>query len=344
MADEVDDPQAARLQRLGMGPDHFPQLVPAGMFQHADGNHFVVFAKAFAHVRFVHGELIGQALLGDLGLYPIRLFRRGVHAGNGYAVALGGVEHEAAEAAAHVYHPLARLQAHFAGDVFHLRHLRFQHALLQVLVVGAGVHQVRFVQHLGVELRAQAVVEAGILLRLGAGAVVEAQAVPAIAQGYQRAGGVVETGVEADGQELAVVAVDVDVAVEVRLQEAHVAERNCAPSGPRGLDAGGYRGFARAALERRAVRQHGAKRQFGGAADFGQHAPQQGARQVAHGASAGSTSRGRQVWRSRRVRQPSRVTLLRPTAASASTAGGGAGRRSKAMRMLSAQLRRNRSR
>ena len=183
-----------------------------------------------------------------------------------------GVEHEAAETTAHVDDALAGLQAHFARDVFHLGDLRVEHRCRGVLVVRAGVHQIRRIEHFGVELGAEAVVEAGVLLRRRAGAVVETQAVPTVADAHQEAGGVVEAGVEAHRHEFAQVAFDVDVAVEIRFQEADVTVERGAQRGAGVLDVGGDGGFAAAANHLRAIRQNRAKRQRRGGA-HGLHHP-----------------------------------------------------------------------
>ena len=282
MADEVDEAQAAGLERLRMGADHFPQLMPPGMFQNADGHHLVVLAEALPHVRLVHGQLPLQPLGGDLRLDPVRLFGGGVDARDVDAVLLRRVEHEAAEAAAHVDHALARLQPHLARDVLHLRNLRFEDALARIAVVGAGVHQIRLVEHLRVELRPQAVVEAGVFLRRGAGAVVEAQAMPAIADAHQQPRGLVEPRIEAHRHELAQIALEVDLAVEVGLQKAHVPEDDRAPSRPHRLDANARLRLAFAAHDLRAVRQHHPERQRRRRPNARHDAPRQRTRQSLH--------------------------------------------------------------
>ena len=168
-----------------------------------------------------------RPLGGDLRLDPVGLLRRRVDAGDVNAVLLGGVEHEATESAAHVDDALSGGKLYLARDVFHLRDLRLEDALLRMLVVGAGVHEVGIVQHLRVELRPRA--RSGIGRFPWAwrwGRLLNRRPCQRLRMPTSRSCRVVEAGGEPDGHEFVQIAVDVDLAIEVGLEEADMAEHH----------------------------------------------------------------------------------------------------------------------
>ena len=309
------------------------------MLEDADGDHLVVAAEALADVRLVHGELALQTMGSDLRLHPVGLLGGGVDAGNVGTVLLGRVEHEAAEAAAHVDDVLARYEPDLAGHVLHLGDLRIEYALAGILVVGTGVHEVGLVEHLGVELGTEAVVEARVLLGARAGAVVEAQSMPAVTHGDQQPGRLVEPRVESDGHDLAEVAVNVDIAIEIRFEHADVTVGERPPSRTQSLE---MRNHALAAtgdttLDHGPIGQDDGERQFGGGGHRSQYAANQRARDSFHGHTPRCSGGKRSKRDITSGDPPACAAQMWRTVASAPITVGALGRFSKAMRMLSDQ-------
>ena len=139
---------------------------------------------------------------------------------------LVGAEHEAAEAAADVDEALAGRQPDLAAHMVDLVALRLLQRVRAFAPVGAGVHQQRVVEPQLVELGAQAVVGARIGLGLRGAAVGMAQFVQVVLDLVDRVEARVDVGHQAGGEGGAEVAVDVDLLVEIRLQQADVATRH----------------------------------------------------------------------------------------------------------------------
>src|SRR5581483_4844688 len=135
-----------------------------------------------------------------------------------------------------VHHALAGPQADLAADVLDLVALRLLDRLRAFLPVGAGVHHQLAVEPHAVEVGAVAVMEARVRLGLGDRAVGEAQLVPLVARPYQGVRTAVEAAVQPGTACLRQVAVDIDIAVEIRLEQTDVAESQRAPLRAGGLE------------------------------------------------------------------------------------------------------------
>src|SRR5688572_27209916 len=232
VADEVQQADAALLEIAGVGVDQLGELVAPGVLEAADRGHLVEFAPGVAEVA-VHLQRIAQAAALDLALGVVGLRAGGVDRGDLDAVALLRVEHEAAEAAADVDHLLARLEQELLRHVVALVALRLLQRARALLPVGAGVEHQRIVEPQLVELGGQGVVEVGVALRLRALGVRMRELVPAVADPGKGRAALVDAAFHAGGQRLGKAALDVDVAVEVRLEQPDVAERGHAPVGAR---------------------------------------------------------------------------------------------------------------
>src|SRR5208282_1639163 len=118
----------------------------------------------------------------------------------------------------------AGFELYLATDVIHLVGLRFFEAARALFPVGAGVHHAHPVEPWLVEAFAQAVVKARVALGLGQRRVGKTQFMPAVAQRDEPVRLVVETRVKGGPKSEREIAIDVNAAVEVRLQQADVAE------------------------------------------------------------------------------------------------------------------------
>src|SRR5207253_342397 len=152
VADEVDQTQAAGLERARVRLDQIDQAVAPGMLEAADRHHLVELAVDAAEVAFDRGGL-AQAPALDLALGMLDLGARGVIARDLDAEMLFGIEQEAAEAAADVDDLVARLEQYFLADVLELVPLRLLERARAFLPVGAGVEHQRIVEPEAVELR-----------------------------------------------------------------------------------------------------------------------------------------------------------------------------------------------
>src|SRR5688572_8937976 len=244
VADEVDETQAALLEIARVRVDQLGELVAAGVLQAADRRHLVEHAIRVAEVA-VHLQRVAEALALDLAPRVLGLRACGVERRDLHAVALLRVEHEAAEAGADVDHFLARLEQKLLRHVVALVALRLFQRARAFLPVRAGVEHERIVEPKLVELGCERVMELGVLLRLAAAGVGVRQLVPAVAHPVERAAAAVEAAFHAGGERLRQAPLNVDVAVEVRLQHADVAERGDAPVGARAAKHEGERRRAR---------------------------------------------------------------------------------------------------
>src|SRR5690242_2050309 len=116
VADEVDEAEAARLERARVRADEIGERVAPGVLEAADGDHLVVLAVHAAEVRFPRLGL-AQAEALDLAPRVLHLRARRVVAGDLHAEVLLGVHQEAAEARADVDHVVARGEQHLARHV-----------------------------------------------------------------------------------------------------------------------------------------------------------------------------------------------------------------------------------
>src|SRR5439155_15635867 len=123
MADEVDQAEAAGLERAGMRADELDQAVASGVLEAADGDHLVVLLIHAAEVA-LHGRGLLQPSELDLLARVLHLRARRVEAGDLHAEALFGIKQEPAEAATDVHHVVAGLEEHFLADVLELVALR----------------------------------------------------------------------------------------------------------------------------------------------------------------------------------------------------------------------------
>jgi len=151
------------------------------------------------------------------------LLRGAVEAGHLRAVVLLRMEHEAAETGPHVDHLVARADAELPADVLDLVALRLLERARALAPIAARVHHEGVVQPEAVEVRAQPVVEAGILPRAFPACVAAAPLVPGVAQAHEGRG-LVAVPAKARGERGAEIPLDIDVAVEVGIQQADMAE------------------------------------------------------------------------------------------------------------------------
>src|SRR5207253_3148334 len=125
VADEVDHPEPARLEILGVGADHLRKLVAPRVLERADREQLVELARHLAEVALEHFDLAFEAAALDLGARFPDLFGGGVDAGAERAVLLPGVEEQVAPAAADIGEGVASLQQDLPAHVVHLGDLRF---------------------------------------------------------------------------------------------------------------------------------------------------------------------------------------------------------------------------
>src|ERR1700694_4990530 len=243
VADEVDQAYAAFLQQPGVRPDQLAELVAPGVLEAADRHHLVELALLGPEVA-LRLDRVGEAEALYRAPRVLGLRAGGVDAGDARAVALRGVDQEAAEAAADVDHLVARPEQHLACYVVRFVPLRFLQRVRLVGPVRAGVEHQRVVEPELVELGVERVVELGVVPGAPPARVVVEQLVRVVEQ-PQQAVGAVEAALQAGGHRPAEVALDVDVAVEIGLQQADVAEQRRAPVGARVAEDERERGLAR---------------------------------------------------------------------------------------------------
>src|SRR5688572_26374014 len=232
VADEVDEADSVLLEEARMRADDFRELVAAGVLEAADRDHLVELLRGFSFLRTevgMHLHRVLDAELLDLPARVLGLRAGGVDARDAYAVMHGRMHQEAAEARTDVDHFLAGLQAHFPRDVVGLGALRVFERARSLSPVRARVEHVRIVEPQLVELGRQRVMRLRVGARARARRVRMRKLVPAVAQRDEESGAPVEAAFHAGGERLGEAPFDVEVAVEVGLEEAHVAEGCDAP-------------------------------------------------------------------------------------------------------------------
>src|SRR5437879_2565631 len=132
VADEVDHPEPARLEILGVRADHLGKLVAPRVLERPDREQLVELARHLAEVALEHLDLAFEAAALDLGARFPDLLGSGVDAGAERAVLLPGVEEQVAPAAADVGEGVAPLEQDLAAHVVHLGDLRFLERLRSV--------------------------------------------------------------------------------------------------------------------------------------------------------------------------------------------------------------------
>src|SRR5213083_1483871 len=269
VADEVYHPEPARLEIPGVGADHLRKLVAPRVLERPDREQLVELARRLAEVALEHLDLALQAAALDLGARFLDLFGGGVDAGAERAVLLPGVEEQVAPAAADVGEGVAPLEQDLAAHVVHLGDLRFLERLGSVREPGAGVGHARFVEPFPVEVLSRPVVKARVRLRLRNRRVAVSEFVPPVAHLDEESRLAVEAGVHARAEGVREAALDIDIAVEIGLEKADVAEQQHAPCGAAVADEDGDVRRALAVLPGRTVGEHDAKADVRLRADLG---------------------------------------------------------------------------
>src|SRR5262245_18864110 len=162
VADEVQHAEPAGLQEVRVRLHYLAQLVAAGVLEHADRHHLVELRVHLPEVGEPDVDLVAHAAPRDLAAQPVHLLVRGIDGRAVDAIALDGVQHEAAETGADVDDALAGLQADLAADVLDLVRLRLLDRARPLLPVRTGVHQPVAVEPLFVEIVTVAVVKPGV--------------------------------------------------------------------------------------------------------------------------------------------------------------------------------------
>src|SRR5256886_4893137 len=268
VTDEVDHPEPARLEILGVGADHLRKLVAPRVLERPDRQQLVELPRHLAEVALEDLDLPLEAAALDLGACFLDLLGGGVDAGAERAVLLPGVEEQVAPAAADVGEGVAPLEQDLAAHVVHLGDLRLLERLRSVGEPGAGVGHAHLVEPLAVEILAGPVVEAGVRFRLRNPCVAVSEFVPPVAQLDEESPLAVEAGVHARAEGVREAALDVDVAVDVGLEKADVAEQQHAPRGAAAADEDGDVRRALAVLPGRAVGEDDAEADLGLRADL----------------------------------------------------------------------------
>src|SRR5882672_5141941 len=268
VADEMDHAQTPGLEVVGVGLDHLAELVASCMLERADRQQLVELARHLAEVALEDLDLALEAAALDLGARLLDLLGGGVDAGAERPVSVPGEEQQVAPAAADVGEGLALLQQYLAADVVHFRELRFLERLRAVGEPGAGVGHAHFVEPLAVEVLSGAVVKARVELRLTDRSIAVAEFMPPVAHLDEEGRFAVEPGVHAGAEGVRDAALDVDVPVEIRLEEADVSEKQHPERGAALADEDGDVGCAFVILPRRAVGEDHAKADFGLRADL----------------------------------------------------------------------------
>src|SRR5882762_8330743 len=222
MTDEVDDPEPAGLEISGVGADHLRKLIAPRVLECPDREQLVELARHLAEVALEHLDLAFEAAALDLGACFLDLFGGGVDSGAERAVPLPGVEEQVAPAAAGA--GVASIEQDLAAHVVHLGDLCFVARLGSVGEPGAGVGHAHFVEPYPVEVLSRPVVKAGVRLRLRDRCVAVSELVPPVAHLDEESRLAVEAGVHARAEGVREAALDIDIAVEVRLEKADMAE------------------------------------------------------------------------------------------------------------------------
>src|SRR6266702_5755646 len=222
--DEVDHPEAARLEIIRVGLEDLPELISPGVLERADREQLVELARHLAEVALEHLDFALEAAALDLRAGLLHLLGSRIDSRPVGAVVFPRVEEEVAPTAADIGEGVAGFQQHLAADVVHLGALRVFQRFRAAVEPGAGIRHADLVEPLPIEVLAGPVVEARVRLRLRDRAVAEAQLVPPVAQGDKESRAAVEPGVHARAKHEREIALDVDVAVEIRLQKSYVAE------------------------------------------------------------------------------------------------------------------------
>src|SRR6266700_3494217 len=108
--DEVDHPEAARLQVIRVGLDDLPELVAPGVLERADRKQLVELARHLAEISLEHLDLALEAAALDLRAGLLHLLGSRIDSRPVRAVVLPRVEEEVAPAAADVGERLAGVQ------------------------------------------------------------------------------------------------------------------------------------------------------------------------------------------------------------------------------------------
>src|SRR3989442_1272558 len=227
VADEMQHAETAGLEELGVRLHHLGELVAPGMLERADRDHLVVLAARIAEIA-EHLQGAAEPPPLDLATHHVGLRGGGIDASDSHPEALMGVEHETAEAGADIDYLLARREQQLPRHVVDLVPLRFLERACAFLPVRAGVHHQRVVEPQTVELGAERVVEIGVGPRLAPRGVGEAQLVPPVADPHQRLGAV-HAALHPRRHGLGEIALDVELAVEIRFEQADVPEGGDAP-------------------------------------------------------------------------------------------------------------------
>src|SRR5438445_1675132 len=268
VADEVDHPEPARIEILGVGANHLRKLVAPRVLERPDREQLVELARHLAEVALEHLDLAFEAAALDLGARFPDLLGGGVDAGAERAVLLPGVEEQVAPAAADVGEGVAPLEQDLAAHVVHLGDLRLLERLGSVGEPGAGVGHAHFVEPFPVEVLSGPVVKARVRLRLRNRCVAVSELVPPVAQLDEESRLAVEAGVHARAEGVREAALDIDIAVEVGLEKADMAEQQHPPCGAAVADEDGYVRRALAVLPGGAVGEDDAETDPGLRADL----------------------------------------------------------------------------
>src|SRR5690349_5873925 len=268
VADEMDHPKAARLQVIGVGLDHLAELIAPRVLERADREQLVELARYLAEIALEHLYLALESAALDLRSRLLDLLGGGVDAGAARLVLVPGVEQQVAPAAADVGEGVAFLEQHLAADVVHLGDLRLLERVRPISEPRAGISHADLVEPLAIEVLAGAVVEAGVLLGLGDRGIAVQQLVPPVANPDEEGGLAVESGVHAGAEGVGEAALDIDVCVEIRLEEADVAEEQNPPGGAPVADEDGDVRIALVVLPGGAVGEDDAEADPGLRADF----------------------------------------------------------------------------
>jgi hypothetical protein len=260
VTDQMQHAEPAGLEKVGVGAHDLAQLVPAGVLQDTNENDFVVLAVHVAEVGLADGDPVREAAALDFAAQPLHLLGRGVERGTAHAEALDRADQESAEAGADVDHVVAGRKARLACHVVDLVRLRLLERPPAFRPIRARVHQVRVVEPRPVELRAMAVVEARVGLRLCAARVRVAAFVARVAdadgQGVRLS---VKAALDTDAPRRLEVAVDVELAGEVRLEQPAVAIDEYSALGAPRAERERHQRVARPVLIARTVRERDAK-------------------------------------------------------------------------------------
>src|SRR5262252_4714143 len=99
VADEVDHAEASRLEVVGVGLDHFAELVAACVLERSDREQLVELARHLAEVALEHLDLALEPAAPDLGARLLDLLGGRVDAGAARAVLVPGIEEQVAPSA-----------------------------------------------------------------------------------------------------------------------------------------------------------------------------------------------------------------------------------------------------